>query len=160
MYLSATCYLQISNKEYQTFTAHVTSQLGQILKGIQNMHTLSHLPKERHPITFPILERIHSLLSTQADNYYNLITWAACYTAYFELWRISEFTTSSPNHSNSFTGLLLAVICSHRQPCCPTSHQNHFKTVKDRSIQAGHTHLLGQIQSSSLPCKGTNLLLR
>ena len=36
--------------------------------------------------------------------------WATCCTAYFGFLRVSEFTSSSPNHSNSFTDLLLSDI--------------------------------------------------
>ena len=110
VYLSAVRYLHTANKEHHTFTAHITPRLGQVLKGIQKMHALTHSPKERHPITFQIMEQIHSLLSNHADNYYNLMIWAACCTAYFGLLRVSEFTTSSPKHSNSLIDLFLSSI--------------------------------------------------
>ena len=141
-YPSVVCYLHIAKKECHTFTAHITPRLGQVLKGIQTTHALIHSPKERHPITFQIMEQIHSLLSNQADNYYNLMIWAACSTAYFGLLRVSKFTTSSPKHSTSFTDLFLSdiVIDSHVAP--QVANQNHFETVKDRSIQTGYTHLL------------------
>ena len=74
------------------------------------MHALTHSPNKQHPITFPIMEQLYSLLSSQADNYYNLMIWAACCTAYFGLLRVSEFIASSPNHSNSFTDMLLSGI--------------------------------------------------
>ena len=82
------------------------------------MHALIHSPKEWQPITFPIMERIHFLLSSHVDNYYNLMIWATCCTAYFGLLRVSKFTASSRNHSNLFTDLLLSDIAidSHVSP--------------------------------------------
>ena len=117
MYLSAVHYLHIANKEYHTFTTHITPWLSQMLKDIRKTHALTHSPKEWHPtcITFQIMERIHSLLTNHADNYYNLMIWVTYCTAYFGLLRVSKFTASSPKHSNSFTDLLLSdiVIDSH-----------------------------------------------
>ena len=82
------------------------------------MQSLTQSPKERHPITFPIMERLHSVLTKHSGNYYNLMIWAACCTAYFGLLRVSEFTTSSPNHFNASTDLLLSDIAldSHAEP--------------------------------------------
>ena len=141
-YLSAVRYIHIAKKECHTFTAHITPRLGQMLKGIQTTHVLTHSSKERHPITFQIMERIHSLLSNHADNYYNLMIWAACSTAYFGLLRVCKFTASSPKHNTSFTNLFLSdiTIDSHVTP--QVANQNHFETVTDRSIQTGYTHLL------------------
>ena len=118
VYLSAVHYLHIANKEYHTFTAYVNPQLGQVIKDIQRTYALTHSPNEWHPITFPIMIRIHSLQSNQADKYYNLMIWATCCTAYLGLLRVSEFTALSPNHSNSFTDLLLSdtAIDSHAAP--------------------------------------------
>ena len=141
-YLSAVRYLHIAKKECHTFTAHTTPRLGQVLKGIQTMHALTHSPKERHPITFQIMEQIHSLLSNQADNYYNLMIWATCSTAYFGLLRVSKFAASSPKHSTSFTDLFLLDIAIDSHVAPQVANQNHFETVKDRSIQTGYTHLL------------------
>ena len=56
VYISVVHYLHIVNKEYHTFTACVTPRPGQVLKGIRKTHALTHSPKERQPITFPIME--------------------------------------------------------------------------------------------------------
>ena len=117
-YLSAVHYLHIANKEYHTFTAHVNPRLGQVIKGIQRTHALTHLPNKWHHFTFPIMKQLHSLLSNQADNYYNLMIWTTCCTVYLGLLRVREFTASSPHHSNSFTDLLLSdtAVDSHAAP--------------------------------------------
>ena len=143
MYLSAVRYLHIAKKECHTFTAHITPRLGQVLKGIQTLHALTYSPKEWNPLTFQIMERIHSLLSNHADNFYNLMIWATCSTVYFGLLRVHKFTTSSPKHSTSFTNLFLSFITINSHVAPQVANQNHFETVKDRSIQTGYTHLLG-----------------
>ena len=141
-YLSAVRYLHIAKKECHTFTAHITPWLGQVLKGIQTTHALTHSSKQRHPIIFQSMEQIHSLLSNQADNYYNSMIWATCSTAYFGLLRVSKFTASSPEHSTFFTHLFLLDIAIDGHVAPQVANQNHFETVKDRSIQTGYTHLL------------------
>ena len=99
-------------------------------------------------------------VSNHADNYYNLMIWAACSTAYFGLLRVCKFTASSPKHNTSFTNLFLSDITIDSHVAPQVANQNHFETVKDRSIQTGYTHLLRQNRSSSLPSKGTNPLPR
>ena len=133
---------QWRKRECHTFMAHITPRLGQVLKGIQATHALTHSPKERHPIIFQIMEQIQSLLSNQADNYYNSMIWAACSTAYFGLLKVSKFTASSPKHSTSFTDLFLLDIAIDGHVAPQVANQNHFETVKDRLIQTGYTHLL------------------
>ena len=141
VYLSAVCYLHIANKEYHTFTTCVTPRLGQVLKDIQKMHALTHSPKERQPITFSIMERIHSLLSNSADNYYNSMIWAACCTAYFGLLRVSKFNASSCNHSSSLTDLLMSDIAidSHVAPQVISITLKQSKT--DQYRQGTHIYL-------------------
>ena len=91
-------------------------------------------------ITFQIMERIHSLLSNHADNYYNLMIWAACSTAYFGLLRVSKSTTSSPKHSTSFTNLFLSDITIDSHVAPQVANQNHFETSKTDQYRQG-THI-------------------
>ena len=60
------------------------------------------------PITFPIMECLHSVLSNHPGNYKDIMIWAACCLAYFGLLRVSEFTTSSSARFDSSTDLLLS----------------------------------------------------
>ena len=87
------------------------------------------------------MERIHSLLSSHADNYYNLMIWVACCIAYFGLVRISKFTASSRNHSNLFTDLLLSDIAidSHVAPQVIRMTLKQSKT--DQYRQGTHIYL-------------------
>ena len=114
---------------------------GPSFKGIRKTHALTHSPKQRQPITLSIMERIHSLLSNSANNYSNLMIWAAYCTAYFGLLRVSEFTVSSHNHSNSFTDLLLSdiTIDSHVAPQVIRITLRQLKT--DQYRQGTHIYL-------------------
>ena len=91
------------------------------------MQSLTQLSKERYPITFQIMEQLHSVLTKHSSNYYNLMTWAAFYTSYFGLLQVSEFTTSSPNHFNASTDLLLSDIALDRT----SGDQDNIETVRD-----------------------------
>ena len=71
--LSVTLMLLIRNTKPSM--AKITPWISQILKGIQKMQSLTQSPKERHPITFPIMEWLHSVLTKHSSNYYNLMTW-------------------------------------------------------------------------------------
>ena len=116
------------------------------------MHALTHSPKEQHPITFQIMERIHSLLSNHADNYYNLMIWAACCTAYFGLLRVSEFTTSSPKHSNSLTDLLLSDIAIDNH-VAPKVIRITLKQSKTDQYRQGTHIYLGRTDHQVCPVK-------
>ena len=147
VYISVVRYLHIVNKEYHTFTACVTPRPGQVLKGIRKTHALTHSPKERQPITFPIMEQIHSLLSSHVDNYYNLMIWATCCTAYFGLLRVSKFIASFCIHRNLLTDLLLSdiTIDSHVAPqviriTAPQVIRTTLKQLKTNQYRQG-THI-------------------
>ena len=130
------------------------STAGPSVKRHSKMHALTHSPKERHPITFQIMERIHSLLSNHADNYYNVMIWATCCTAYFGLSRVSKFTASSPKHSSFFTNLFLSDITIDGHVAPQVAHQNHFETVKDQSQYRQGTHIyFGRTDHQVCPVK-------
>ena len=78
--------------------------------------------------------------------------WAACCTAYFGLLRVSEFTASSPNYSNSSTDLLLSdvAIDSHVVPQIIRITLNQSKTDQYRKS----THIyLGRTSYQVCPAK-------
>ena len=118
------------------------STAGPSVKRHSNNACLDPLSKRTASHHLPNMEKIHSLPSNHADNYYNLMIWAACSTAYFGLLRVSKFTASSPKHSTSFTNLFLSDITIDSYVAPKVANWNHFETVKDRSIQTGYTHLL------------------
>jgi len=51
---------------------------------------------------------LHTLLAKHNSNYRDEMILAACCLAYFGLLRVSEFTTSSPDHFDPATDLLLS----------------------------------------------------
>ena len=78
--------------------------------------------------------------------------WAACCTAYFGLLRVSEFTASSCNHSNSLTDLLLSDIAidSHVAPQVIRITLKQSKT--DQYRQGTHIYL-GRTRHPVCPVK-------
>ena len=127
-----------------------TPKLNYILKGIHRMSSLSHQPRERKPITFPIMERLHSALSKRTGNYKDTMIWAACCLTYFGLLRVSEFTTSFPNSFNSFTDLLLSDVALDSRTS-PTSIQITLKQSKTDQFRAGATIYLGKTTHAICP---------
>ena len=94
MYLSAVRYSHITTRGS---TTQRTPKLNYVLKGIRKTCAINHQPGERLPITFSIMERLHTVLPRHPGNYKDIMIWAACSLAYFGLLRVSEFTTSSPD---------------------------------------------------------------
>ena len=83
------------------------------------------------------MERLHSVLTKHSSNYYNLMIWAACCTAYFGLLRVSESTTSSPNHFNASTDLLLSDIALDRT----SGDQDPTETETDQYKKGRHVYV-------------------
>ena len=108
------------------------------------MSSLSHQPRERKPITFPIMEYLYSAFSKCTGNYKDTMMWAACCFAYFGLLRVSEFTISFPNSFNSSTDLLLSDVTLDSRTS-PTSIQITLKQSKTDQFRAGAMIYLGKI---------------
>ena len=90
------------------------------------MSSHRHQLRERKPITFLIMERLHSALSRCTGNYKDTMVWAACCLAYFGLLRVSEFITSSRDSFSSSTDLLLSDVALDSRTS-PTSIQITLK---------------------------------
>ena len=67
-------------------------------------------PKIDYLLCFQLWHALHAVFSMHPGNYRDVMIWAACYLPYFGLLRVSEFTTSSPNHFNPSTDLLLSDV--------------------------------------------------
>ena len=140
MYLSAVRYSHITTSESTTLR---TPRLNYVLKGIRKTCALNHQPKERLPITFPIMEHLYIVFSKHPGNYKDIRIWAACCLAYFGLLRVSEFTTSSPDHFDSTTDLLLSDVALDNRTS-PTTIQITLKQSKNDQFRTGTTICLGK----------------
>jgi len=87
-----------------------TPRLTYVLKGIRKSLAIAQQPKERLPITFPIMARLHSIFSMNPGDFRDVMIWAACCLAYFGLLRVSEFTTSLPTVFVPLIDLLLSDV--------------------------------------------------
>ena len=130
MYLSAVRYSCTTTGESLPLT---TPRLHYILKGIHKSCAITHQPRERLPITFPIMVYLHVVFSNHTSNYRDMMIWAACCLAYFGLLRVSEFTTSSPDHFDPSTDLLLSDIALDNR-ASPTLVQITLKQSKDTNM--------------------------
>ena len=92
--------------------------------------------------TFQIMEHLHIVLSKHPGNYKDIMIWAACCLTYFGLLRVSEFTTSSLDHFDSSTDLLLSDLALDNH-ASPTTIQITVKQSKNDQFRAGTTICLG-----------------
>ena len=111
---------------------------------------MCHKPstKEQLPITFPIMECLHIVLSKHPGNYKIIMIWAACW--YFGLLRVSEFTTSSPDHFDSSTDLLLSDVALGNHTS-PTTIQIMLKQSKNDQFRTGTTICLDKTTYTVCP---------
>ena len=75
VYLSAVRYNCTTTRESLPLK---TPRLNYILKGICKSHAMTYQPKERLPITFPIMMRLHQIFTNNSSNYGDVMIWAAC----------------------------------------------------------------------------------
>ena len=147
VYLSAVRYSHITTRGS---TTRRTPKLNYVLKGIRKTCAINHQPRERLPITFPIMERLHTVLSRHPGNYKDIMIWAACCLAYFGLLRVSEFTTSSPDHFDSSIDLLLSDVALDNRTS-PTTIQITLKQSKNDQFRTGSTICLGKTNHAVCP---------
>ena len=86
--------------------------------------------------------------------------WAACYLAYFGLLRVSEFTTSSPDHFDSSINLhtiIRYVALDNRTS--PTTIQIILKQSKNDQFRTGTTICLGKTNHAVCPVEALVLYL-
>ena len=79
VYLSAVRYSGIISAKTTTLR---TPRLNYILKGICKESAVNHQPRDRWPITFPIMEHCHMALLQHPGNYSDITIWVACCMAY------------------------------------------------------------------------------
>ena len=136
VYLSAVRHSQIITGRS---LPSVTPRLSYVLKGIRRSSALTYTPRERLPITFPIMARLHAVLLKNTNNYRDVMIWAACCLAYFGLLRVSEFTTSSPNHFDPSKDLLLSDIALDNRES-PSLIQITLKQSKGDQFRKGEKY--------------------
>ena len=121
-----------------------------ILKGIRKSCAITHEPRERLLITFPIMVHLHVVFSKHTSNYRDVMIWAACCLAYFGLLRVSEFTTSSPDHFDPLTDLLLSDVALDNR-ASPTLVQITLKQSKGDQFRKGTQICLGKMTHAICP---------
>ena len=127
-----------------------TPRLNYVLKGIRKSYAITHQPRERLPITFPIMTRLQTVFSKHPDNYRDVMIWAACCLAYFGLLRVSEFTTSSPDDFDPSTDLLLSDVALDNR-ASPTLIQITLKQSKGDQFRRGTRICLGKTTHAVCP---------
>ena len=127
-----------------------TPRLNYVLKDIRKTCSMNHQPREWEPITFQIMERLHTVLSKHSGNYKDIMIWAACCLAYFGFLRVSEFTTSSPDYFDSSTDLLLSDVALDNR-VSSTTIQIILKQSKNDQFRAGITICLGKTTHAVCP---------
>ena len=103
-------------------------RLEQLLKGVKRLKPTSKDP--RFPITPFILQKIHVVISREAQSPTNIMMWAACCLGYFAFLRAGEFTTQSNSHFKPECHLTPADISvdSHTNPSVMRIHLKQSKT--------------------------------
>ena len=127
-----------------------TPRLSYVLKGIRRSSSITNHTRERLPITFPIMARLHAIFSRHPGNYRDIMIWAACCLAYFGLLRVSEFTSSSPNHFDPSRDLLLSDVAIDNR-ACPSLIQITLKQSKGDQFRKGAQIYLGRTTHAVCP---------
>ena len=147
VYLSAVRHSQIITGRS---LPSVTPRSSYVLKGIRRSSALTYTPRERLPITFPIMAHLHAVLLKNTDNYRDVMIWAACCLAYFGLLRVSEFTISSPNHLDPSKDLLLSDIALDNRES-PSLIQITLKQSKGDQFRKGEKIYVGRTTHAVCP---------
>ena len=127
-----------------------TPRLDYVLKGIRRSKATTCQSKERLPITFPIMIRLHTVFSKHSGNYRDVMIWAACCLAYFGLLRVSEFTVSSPDHYDPSADLLLSDVALDNHSS-PSLIQITIKQSKGDQFKKGAQIYLGKTTHAICP---------
>ena len=147
VYLSAVRHNQITTgKSWPT----AAPRLNYVLKGIRKSSAITNQPKERLPITFPIMTRLHAVFSRTSGDFTDIMIWAACCLAYFGLLRVSEFTTSSPNLYDPLKDLLLSDVALDNR-ASPSLIQVNIKQSKGDQFRKGAMIYLGKTGHAVCP---------
>jgi len=126
VYLSVVRHNQLTtDKSWPT----AAPRLHYVLKGIRRSYATTYQPRERLPITFPIMVDLHAVFSKTSGNFRDIMIWACC-LAYFGLPRVSEFTASSSDFFNPLKDLLLSDVAVDSR-ASPLLIQVNIKQSKD-----------------------------
>lgn len=128
----------------------VTPRLNYVLKGIRRSSSCQ--PRERLPITFPIMARLHTILTKNPDDLRDVMIWAACCLAYFGLLRVSEFTSSSPTLVDPLKDLLLSDVAVDNR-ASPSIIQITIKQSKGDQFRKGAQIYLGRTNHAVCPVR-------
>ena len=112
-------------------------------------------PLTKRTASYHLLNYGTNILSTIKPSWQLLqleMIWAACCTAYLGFLRVSEFTSSSPNHSNSFTDLLLSDVAIDSHVAPPVIRITLKQSKTDQYRQGTHIYL-GRISHQVCPIK-------
>jgi len=90
------------------------------------------------------------ILLKHPRKYEDVMIWAACCVAYFGFLRVSEFTTSSSDHFNSSTDLLLSDVALDSRTS-PTFIQITIKQSKTDQFRKGAHIYLGKTTRQVCP---------
>ena len=111
---------------------------------------ITHQPRERLLITFPIMKRLHVMFTNHTSNYRDVMIWATCCLTYFGFLRVGEFTTSSPDHFDHSTNLLLSDVALDNR-ASPTLVQITLKHSKGDQFRKGTQICLGKTTHAICP---------
>ena len=139
--LSAVHYYHITNHKESIFATQVRQRMCQVLKGICWSHAFAQTTKTWQPITFLIMQCLHSVIISQSSNYFDVMVWASYCMAYFDLLRVSEFTTQSPNQSNSTTSFLILDVAFDSHITLQLVRITLWQSKTDQFKQGTHLYL-------------------
>ena len=95
VYLSTICHLQLTTGLLNTFNAHSTPCLAQVLQGISRHQASTMPPTTQLPITIQIMQSIKAALTCNSTDPQNIMMWAACCVYFFSCLHCSEFMVPS-----------------------------------------------------------------
>lgn len=129
-YLSAVRFLHLSHGYGDPL--HEKRRLEQLLKGVKRVKPRGD--DTRLPITPFILEKIHEVVTRDAENPENVMMWAACCLGYFAFLRAGEFTVPSLDQFKPEVHLspMDISVDSHTAPSLLRIHLKYSKSDQQR----------------------------
>ena len=113
---------------------------------------MTYQPRERLPITFPIIMHLHQTFTNNSSNHRDVMIWAACYLAYFGLLRVSELTSSARDHFDLSMDLLLSNVALDNR-ASPSLIQITIKHSKGDQFKKGERICLGKTTHAVCPVR-------
>ena len=112
-------------------------KLDLVERGIRRVKALQPGSRPRLPVTPSILRQLRALWSQSVHDYDVILTWAACYTAFFGFFRIGELTEQS---MRSCSGVVVTATDGRVSGYAgiPLHGEDSFASIEDRSIWERH----------------------